>query len=177
MQYIIFIIVTLYLSNCLAFSKTEDELYKEIVKQEDKDVQSSSQLSSSVDTIIEMKKKQLSHIESVQEFNEEVNISPARYPIASSSLSWEEIVESVSSGYPSAFVVNELRILTDKNNPEATELLAWMCATGVGVKKNLQASWFLYMKADSLDVVKAKENAEKIYNTMSKKEKRKLLRY
>ncbi len=182
MRYIFLInlILTINTSTCLAFSKSADEMYKDLIKSEYKNSLPSYIKDAKPETSednSDKKIKNLSHIEAVEQFNNEITISQKRYPIDNNSKSWNDIVKSVASGYPSAFDINEIKILTENNDPAATELLAWMYAYGVGVNKNLNTSWFLYMKATSLEVENAKENAELIYKSMTPEQKNKLLSY
>ncbi len=184
MQYKIFLLIILILtintSSCLAFSKTDDEIYKELIKLDNNGVLPSyiNETKNKYDqTYIPLEIKTLSHIEAVEEFNKEITIPDNRMPFPNQKKDWNAILKSVATGFPSAFDINQIKVMTENSNPEATELLAWMYANGIGVKKNLSSSWFLYMKASSLNIENAKENAKKVYDSMSISEKNKLLRF
>lgn len=176
---IIFFILTASSGSCLAFSQTVDKMYEELLKLEGGSNTSGQAKEAApahqADNAAPQAK--LSHIQSVEEFAKQTDIAPERYPVSTDDRRWKDIIAAVATGYPSAFDIDYLKTLADRGVPDATELLAWMYAKGVGVKTDLKASWFLYMKAAELGVDNAKSNAGRIYEAMSAKEKKELLEY
>lgn len=88
------------------------------------------------------------------------------------ALPWPEVVKQVASGNPGPFAVDLVQRYTRSGNPEALELLAWMHVGGIGVQKDLPQAFHLYLRADTLGVSSAKDNAEAIYKAMTRAERR-----
>ena len=87
---------------------------------------------------------------------------------------WKDIVSAVKKGNVSPFDLAEIRKLSEKEKPEALELLAWMYATGTGVRRDLQKSYVYYVRAARAGVASAAENARKVYQSMSPEQRRSL---
>ena len=85
---------------------------------------------------------------------------------------WPEVVKQVASGNPGPFAVDLVQRQTRSGDPEAIELLAWMHVGGIGVQKDLPRAFHLYLRADTLGVSSAKDNAEAIYKAMTRTERR-----
>ena len=81
--------------------------------------------------------------------------------------SWDEIVVAVKKGNISPFDLAEIRRLSEHENAEAIELLAWMYATGTGLKQNLQKSYAYYLQAAHMGVPSAYDNVRAVYRAMS----------
>lgn len=87
-------------------------------------------------------------------------------------MSWVEVVTEVANGTPSPFAVDAVRRRSKDGDGQAIELLAWMNANGVGVRRDLGNAFDLYSRAHTLGVEGAKENAQAIYRSMSVGERR-----
>lgn len=87
-------------------------------------------------------------------------------------MSWVEVVTEIAGGTPSPFAVEAVRRKAEEADPQAIELLAWMSANGVGVRRDLAMAFDLYSRAHGLGVQGAKENAQAIYRSMSPGERR-----
>ena len=85
---------------------------------------------------------------------------------------WPEVLKSIAGGSPSPFAVDAVRRRAERDDPQAIELLAWMYTNGVGVKRNLGQAFDLYVKADSLGVGSAKDNAKAVLKAMPVAERR-----
>ncbi len=87
-------------------------------------------------------------------------------------MSWVEVVTEVAGGTPSPFAVEAVRRKAEEGDPQAIELLAWMSANGVGLRRDLATAFDLYSRAHGLGVDGAKENAQAIYRSMTPGERR-----
>lgn len=84
---------------------------------------------------------------------------------------WREIVGNVRNGHVTPFELEIIRRRSDNSDVEAVELLAWMYATGTGLKQNLTKSWTYYLQAAHLGVPTATTNAKAVYQAMSASER------
>lgn len=81
---------------------------------------------------------------------------------------WPEVVRQVGTGRPSPFAVDAVRIRSEQEDGQAVELLGWMYANGIGVRRDLPEAFSLYVKAEKLGVSGAQDNAKAIYKSMSR---------
>jgi TPR repeat protein len=82
-------------------------------------------------------------------------------------LTWVEVVQQVAGGTPSPFAVDEVRRRSDGGDGQAVELLAWMHANGVGVRRDLPRAFNLYVQAGASGIEAARENASAVFRSMS----------
>ncbi|KJS37027.1 MAG: hypothetical protein VR70_13225 [Rhodospirillaceae bacterium BRH_c57] len=82
-------------------------------------------------------------------------------------LTWLEVVQQVAGGTPSPFAVDEVRRRGDTGDGQAVELLAWMHANGVGVRRDLPRAFSLYVEASSMGIEAARENAGAVFRSMN----------
>lgn len=80
---------------------------------------------------------------------------------------WQEIVKAVKNGQTTPFDLETIRRRTQADDAEAVELLAWMYATGKGVRQDLTKSWTYYLQAAYLGVPSATDNARAVYKAMN----------
>lgn len=80
---------------------------------------------------------------------------------------WSDIVVSVKQGRVSPFDLAEIRRQSERENAEAVELLAWMYATGTGLRQDLQKSYAYYLQAAHMGVPSAYDNVRAVYRAMS----------
>lgn len=80
---------------------------------------------------------------------------------------WSDIVVSVKKGQVSPFDLAEIRRQSEHENAEAVELLAWMYATGTGLRQDLQKSYAYYLQAAHMGVASAYDNVRAVYRAMS----------
>ena len=78
-----------------------------------------------------------------------------------------DIVVSVKKGRVSPFDLAEIRRQSERENAEAIELLAWMYATGTGLRQDLQKSYTYYLQAAHMGVPSAYDNVRAVYRAMS----------
>ena len=84
---------------------------------------------------------------------------------------WKDVVLSVKNGRTTPFDLETIRRRSTADDAEAVELLAWMYATGNGVRRNLTKSWTYYLQAAHLGVPSATENAQAVYKAMNTEER------
>lgn len=87
---------------------------------------------------------------------------------------WNEIVKEVKLGRVTPFCLEAIQRGSDTGNPHAVELLAWMYATGTGLKQDLTKSWTYYLQAAHLGVPSATANARAVYQAMKADERAQL---
>ena len=80
---------------------------------------------------------------------------------------WEDIVASVKNGSVSPFDLAEIRRQSENENIEAIELLAWMYATGTGIRQDLTKSYTYYLQAAHMGLASANDNVRAVYKMMS----------
>ena len=81
---------------------------------------------------------------------------------------WENAVKAVQQNRVTPVELKIITSRTEKKDPKAIEIYAWMNAKGVGVKQDLIQAFHYYMEADRLNVADAKKNASLVYQAMSK---------
>ena len=84
---------------------------------------------------------------------------------------WENIITAVKTNNITPLDVAEIQERIIANEPAAVETFAWMHARGVGVKQDLVRSFNLYLFAEQLGVLNAKDNATQVYKSMSREQK------
>ena len=80
---------------------------------------------------------------------------------------WKEIVSAVKKGNVTPFDLAEIHRLSEHEDAEAIELLAWMYATGTGLKRDLQKSYTYYLQAAHMGVASAYDNVRTVYRAMT----------
>ena len=94
--------------------------------------------------------------------------------IAAANKRWQETMIAVRENRVTPLELQEITRRVQKDDPHATEILAWMNARGVGVPLNLPEAFTLYQQAAALNVPHATENALKVYQSMSPQQRRNL---
>ncbi len=84
---------------------------------------------------------------------------------------WEDAMRAVRENRVTPIELQEINYRVQKEDPHATEILAWMNARGIGVTINLPEAFALYQKAATLNVPNAAENAIKVYKSMSSQQR------
>ena len=82
---------------------------------------------------------------------------------------------SIQENNVSPVDLEEIITQSEKNNPKAIEIYAWMNTKGIGVKQNLLKAFELYQKAAKLGVANAENNAAQIYRVLTSDERAQLL--
>lgn len=153
------------ISQSFAFGLTVDQMYRNVAGSEHIN---SIKGSSSVDAPLLAFKKVDSKPEAIWQekkaYFEKHTQKPAEFETESR---WSDIVVSVKKGRVSPFDLAEIRRQSERENAEAVELLAWMYATGTGLRQDLQKSYTYYLQAAHMGVPSAYDNVRAVYRAMS----------
>lgn len=147
----------------LAFGRTLDEIFRGSVRQENDGTLPSYILNRGLPPV--PMRKPLTP-EQAAELGRNSGSGVREYDLGQ-PLSWLEVVQQVAGGAPSPFAVDEVRRRGDSGDGQAVELLAWMHANGVGVRRDLPRAFSLYVQASSLGIQAARENAGAVFRSMS----------
>lgn len=96
-------------------------------------------------------------------------------PADQGDMPWLQVVQEVAGGKPGPFAVNAVRARAEDGDGQATELLAWMNANGVGLRRDLARAFSLYQQAEMHGVPGARDNAQAVYRAMAPEERRTVL--
>ncbi len=88
---------------------------------------------------------------------------------------WENTIKAIQQNTVSPVDLEEIITQSEKNNPKAVEIYAWMNTKGIGVKQNLLKAFELYQKAAKLGVNNAENNAAQIYRVLNSDQRAQLL--
>lgn len=158
------LIVFCGVSRAFAFGLTADQMYRNLLTSEKG---SSSSASRSEGPLLSFKKADSKPEAIWQEkkvYFEKKTQKPADFD---TEYSWNDIVVAVKKGNVSPFDLAEIRRLSEHENAEAIELLAWMYATGTGLRQDLQKSYAYYLQAAHMGVPSAYDNVRAVYQAMS----------
>lgn len=89
-------------------------------------------------------------------------------------LLWQQTLQAVKDNRVTPVELKEIKDRVAEDDPEATEIYAYMYAKGIGVNLDLNQAFRLYRKAEKLNVPQAKENAAKIYKVMTPQQREQL---
>ena len=87
---------------------------------------------------------------------------------------WLKTIAAVKSNQVTPLELSDINARVKENDPKATEILAWMYTTGVGVTPNFIEAFNLYKKAAQLNVANAEKNALIVYKAMNEDQRRQL---
>jgi len=147
----------------MAFGRTLDEIFRGAVRQENEGRLPSYILNRGLPPVPQRKPMTP---EEAAELAKSLGSGIQEYDLGQ-PLTWLEVVQQVAGGAPSPFAVDEVRRRGDNGDGQAVELLAWMHANGVGVRRDLPRAFGLYVQASSMGIEAAKENAGAIFRSMS----------
>ena len=85
---------------------------------------------------------------------------------------WLKTIESVKKDQVTPLELNEISQRVANQDPQATEILAWMYIKGIGVTTDFIEAFHLYKKAAQLNVANAEKNAMIVYHAMNKEQRR-----
>ena len=85
---------------------------------------------------------------------------------------WIKTISAVKSNQVTPLELNDITTRVNENDPYATEILAWMYTTGVGVTPDFIEAFNLYKKAARLNVAHAEQNALIVYKAMNEEQRR-----
>ncbi len=166
----IFACLFLINSDVMAFGASLDEMYRDIVKNENE-----GRLPLYVRKGVEIKPHEYKSREDVikRRQDEERMLSiynqrkvKLRYKLRKQA-EWKQIIKNVMNNRVSPFEMREIERRVNNKDKEAIEIYAWMKANGVGCGKDLMRSWKLYKQGAMLGIKRADENAKAVYKSMS----------
>lgn len=156
-------------SQAFAFGLTADQMYRNLLKSEDKtNTTGSYQRKEEQEPLLAFKR-----VEPKAEAVWQNSTSSNKKKIAeekamfNSELNWNDLVVSVKKGNISPFELAEIRRLSERENAAAIELLAWMYATGTGLRQDLQKSYTYYLQAAHMGIPSAYDNVRAVYQAMT----------
>ena len=88
---------------------------------------------------------------------------------------WLKTIDAVKKDQVTPLELSEITQRVANQDPQATEILAWMYTKGIGVSADFIEAFHLYKKAAQLNVANADKNAMIVYHAMNK-EQRKLVK-
>lgn len=150
-------------SPALAFGRTLDEIFRGSVRQENDGTLPSYILNRGLPPV--PVRKPLTP-EEAAELARNSGSGVQEYDLGQ-PLTWLEVVQQVAGGAPSPFAVDEVRRRGDTGDGQAVELLAWMHANGVGVRRDLPRAFNLYVQASSMGIDAARDNASAVFRSMN----------
>lgn len=169
---ILSVIFVFTVSEAFAFGLTADQMYRNVLTQENDGILPSYY------TVREKAEKQLNDVSSQPEQNTpKRKPSPTRenpFALQESPFSefdiqreWESVINAVKENRMTPFDLEIIRRHAENDDTAAIELLAWMYATGKGLKRDLVKSWIYYTQAAHLGVQSATKNAQTVYRGMT----------
>lgn len=156
-------VVVCGIPQAFAFGLTADQMYRNLLTSEKK----MAQQSSATGTLLSFKKADSKPEEIWQEKKVLFEKKEQKTTDFDAEYSWKDIVVAVKKGNVSPFDLAEIRRLSEHENVEAIELLAWMYATGTGLRQDLQKSYTYYLQAAHMGVPSAYDNVRAVYQAMS----------
>ena len=145
-----------------AFGLTADQMYRNLMRSESDDSLSAAlKREKKADAPVMTFGKRSPRTDTVEpQIGEDRSVFKAQY-------NWRDIVVAVRRGQVSPFDLEEIRRLSEHENAEAIELLAWMYATGTGIRQDLPKSYAYYLHAAHLGVPSAYDNVKVVYQAMT----------
>lgn len=158
----IFAALFLYCADVCAFGLTADQMYRNLMRSESDDSLSAAlkREKTGDEPVMTFKKRSVRTDPVEPQIGEDRSVFKAQY-------NWNDIVVAVKRGQVSPFDLEEIRRLSEHENAEAIELLAWMYATGTGIRQDLPKSYAYYLHAAHLGVPSASDNVRVVYQAMT----------
>ena len=183
MKKIFFAIICLIFSLSNASAGSLDELYRDLVKSDNEgylpmfvknrkapDILTDNKISDSevpqpTETIVN-EPSEINFVDQRKIREEEAKLALEK---------WKNTLKAIQENNVSPVDLEEIITQSEKNNPKAIEIYAWMNTKGIGVKQNLLKAFELYQKAAKLNVANAENNAAQIYKALSADQRAQLL--
>lgn len=165
---IAFLIAFSTANQAFAFGLTADQMYRNLLASEKGAMRSASLSSKPLLTFKKVESKPEEIWQEKKIYFEKKTQKPADFD---TQYSWDDVIAAVKKGNVTPFDLAEIRRLSEQENAEAIELLAWMYATGTGLKQDLQKSYAYYLQAAHMGVPSAYDNVRAVYKAMSPTQK------
>lgn len=145
-----------------AFGLTADQMYRNLIQTE-----KSGGRASTGEPLLSFKKAESKPEEIWREKKVIFERKTPQPDDFSDAYDWKKVVVAVKKGNVTPFDVDEIRRQSERENVEAIELLAWMYATGTGLRQDLPKSYAYYMQAAQMGVASAYDNVRAVYQAMN----------
>ncbi len=156
------VVMLLLCGQANAFGLTADQMYRNLMRAESDDSLSAAlkREKKGDDPVLTFNKHSPRPDPVEPQIGEDRSVFKAQY-------NWRDIVVAVRRGQVSPFDLEEIRRMSEHENAEAIELLAWMYATGTGIRQDLPKSYAYYLHAAHLGVPSAYDNVRLVYQAMT----------
>lgn len=178
--------VCLHTSQAFAFSRSLDEIYRDMLREEYNGELPDYMINKGIKTqdfYNDLAREEGvsihygSSIGATDSGGKSVSLEKGGYGTETISRDWKRIISVVSKDMISPFDVQEIKQRVDRDDKKAVELLAWMYTVGRGVNQDKKKAWQLYNKGIFLGVPNAEYNAKAIYKTLNRHERSQLSMY
>lgn len=167
MKKLIFIAALMMTSRAFAFGMTADQMYRNVLMHENDGVMPSYYTAREQ---AEQKKKSAERLRKKEKPDSKNPLFlPDEKPFSEldAKREWEAVIKAVQEKRPTPFDLEVIRKRADNDETQAVELLAWMYATGNGIRQDLVQAWSYYMRAAGLGVETGAQNARAVYRGMT----------
>ena len=167
MKKLIFIAALMMTSRAFAFGMTSDQMYRNVLMHENDGVMPSYYTAREQ---AEQKKKSAERLRKKEKPGSKNPLFlPDEKPFSEldAKREWEAVIKAVQEKRPTPFDLEVIRKRADNDETQAVELLAWMYATGNGIRQDLVQAWSYYMRAAGLGVETGAQNARAVYRGMT----------
>lgn len=97
--------------------------------------------------------------------------------ILAEKLKWQKTIDAIKAEQITPIELEEVEKRVNKEDLHALEIYAWMNARGVGVKQDLVKAFNLYQQTAHLNAPNAARNAALVYRSMTREQRRSLTAY
>ena len=151
------------ISRAFAFGLTADQMYRNFLVLEE---QTENPERATVNSFVKIEKKPVSENSSSGKHDSIKGKIPQLQDFDKKQ-DWNDIVDAVKNGRVTAFDLAEIQRLSEQDDVQALELLAWMYATGNGVRQDLQQAYMYYLCSARQGAPLAYENMRAVYQAMT----------
>lgn len=167
MKKLFFIALLLASSRAFAFGMTADQMYRNVLMHENDGAMPSYYTARERAAQQRKSAERLRKKETRESKNPFLLQDETPFSELDSKREWEAVVKAVREKRPTPFDLDVIRSRVDNDETQAVELLAWMYATGNGLRQDLVKAWTYYMRAAGLGVETGAQNARAVYRVMS----------
>ncbi|MFI3241317.1 MAG: SEL1-like repeat protein [Alphaproteobacteria bacterium] len=164
---------------CFGETTNLDEIYREIVKADNEDYlplfvknREAPNFLKDIENVENITPEESENNENVIFFENKIAKRTAQQK--AEELKWQAVILAIQQDKVTPFEIEIINNRIKRKDPQATELLAFMNAKGIGVEQDLIESFMLYKKAYNLGVENAKKSAVLVYKSMNNYQKQKL---
>ena len=166
-----FFVFLFFATKASAFGLTADQMYRNVLTQENQGalpsyytVKEKAEKRKIVTSLLPKKqpRKELTPVR-------DNPFAPQESPFSEFDMQreWHAVIAAVKENRMTPFDLEVIQKRAENDDTQAIELLAWMYATGNGLKQDLVKSWLYYTQAAHLGVPSGTQNAQAVYRVMS----------